>query len=93
MCRSDGCVHDAGDSVAGIESPRDFIARVPNMTLIETQNVGNSFVHDPRHLAGAQQRASVAVLVDGVLETNPYEFTQELYDIRQIESSKGRRAP
>src|SRR6201999_3705193 len=31
----------------------------------------------------------VAVLVDGVLETNPYEFTQSLYDIRQIEVLKG----
>src|SRR5690348_13459092 len=29
---------------AGIEKPADFIARVPNMTLVETQNAGNSFV-------------------------------------------------
>src|SRR5712675_1455664 len=27
---------------AGIETPRDFIALVPNMTIVETQNVGNS---------------------------------------------------
>ncbi|HEV7432012.1 MAG TPA: hypothetical protein VGN77_03145, partial [Steroidobacteraceae bacterium] len=27
---------------AGIETPRDFIALVPNMTMVETQNVGNS---------------------------------------------------
>jgi iron complex outermembrane receptor protein len=32
---------------------------------------------------------SVAVLVDGVLETNPYEFDQELTDIKQIEVLKG----
>src|SRR6185437_4294233 len=29
---------------AGIQSPRDFIAMVPNMTLVETQNIGNSFI-------------------------------------------------
>src|SRR5216683_659125 len=29
---------------AGIESPRDFVAMVPNMTMVETQNVGNSFI-------------------------------------------------
>src|SRR5690349_156405 len=29
---------------AGIEKPADFIARVPNMTLVETQNAGNAFV-------------------------------------------------
>ncbi len=29
---------------AGIEAPRDFIAMVPNMTLVEVQNVGNCFV-------------------------------------------------
>ena len=29
---------------AGIEKPADFIAMVPNMTLVQTQNVGNSFV-------------------------------------------------
>jgi iron complex outermembrane receptor protein len=74
---------------AGIESPRDFIARVPNMTLIETQNVGNSFVTIRGISQARNSEPSVAVLVDGVLETNPYEFTQELYDIRQIEVLKG----
>jgi iron complex outermembrane recepter protein len=28
---------------AGIVAPRDFIWMVPNMTLVEAQNVGNSF--------------------------------------------------
>ena len=74
---------------AGIESPRDFIARVPNMTLVETQNIGNSFITIRGISQARNSEPSVAVLVDGVLETNPYEFTQELYDIRQIEVLKG----
>src|SRR5581483_1540321 len=74
---------------AGIESPRDFIAMVPNMTLVETQNVGNSFVTVRGISQARNSEPSVAVLVDGVLETNPYEFSQELFDIRQIEVLKG----
>src|SRR5580658_8777486 len=74
---------------AGIESPRDFVAMVPNMTLVETQNVGNSFITIRGISQARNSEPSVAVLVDGVLETNPYEFTQSLYDIRQIEVLKG----
>ncbi|MGB6307399.1 MAG: TonB-dependent receptor [Steroidobacteraceae bacterium] len=74
---------------AGIESPRDFIALVPNMTLVETQNIGNSFITIRGISQARNSEPSVAVLVDGVLETNPYEFTQELYDIQQIEVLKG----
>jgi iron complex outermembrane recepter protein len=74
---------------AGIESPRDFIAMVPNMTLVETQNVGNSFVTIRGISQARNSEPSVAVLVDGVLETNPYEFNQELFDIKQIEVLKG----
>ncbi len=74
---------------AGIESPRDFVAMVPNMTLVETQNVGNSFITIRGISQARNSEPSVAVLVDGVLETNPYEFNQELFDIRQIEVLKG----
>ncbi len=74
---------------AGIENPRDFIAMVPNMTMVETQNVGNSFITIRGISQARNSEPSVAVLVDGVLETNPYEFNTELVDIRQIEVLKG----
>jgi iron complex outermembrane recepter protein len=74
---------------AGIESPRDFIAMVPNMTLVEVQNVGNSFVTIRGISQARNSEPSVAVLVDGVLEPNPYMFSQQLNDIRQIEVLKG----
>ena len=74
---------------AGIESPRDFVAMVPNMTLVEVQNVGNSFITIRGISQARNSEPSVAVLVDGVLETNPYEFDQELTDIKQIEVLKG----
>src|SRR5688572_31641573 len=74
---------------AGIDRPADFIARVPNMTLVETQNAGNAFVVVRGISQARNSEPSVAVLVDGVLETNPAEFNQDLFDIEQIEVLKG----
>jgi iron complex outermembrane receptor protein len=74
---------------AGIESPRDFVNLVPNMTLVEVQNVGNSFITIRGISQARNSEPSVAVLVDGVLEPNPYEFDQELNDIKEIEVLKG----
>jgi len=62
---------------------------VPNMTLVETQNVGNAFITIRGISQARNSEPSVAVLVDGVLETNPYEFNQELTDIKDIEVLKG----
>ena len=74
---------------AGIDSTRDFIAMIPNVTLVETQNAGNSFITVRGISQARNSEPSVAVLVDGVLESNPYEFDQELFDVRQIEVLKG----
>jgi iron complex outermembrane recepter protein len=74
---------------AGIERPADFIKLVPNMTLVETQNAGNAFVVVRGISQARNSEPSVAVLVDGVLETNPAEFSQQLFDIDQIEVLKG----
>src|ERR1700722_13064269 len=74
---------------AGIESPRDFVAMVPNMTLVEVQNVGNSFITVRGISQARNSEPSVAVLVDGVLETNPYEFDQDLADIHKIGVLRG----
>ena len=74
---------------AGIVKPSDFIALVPNMTLVETQNAGNAFVVIRGISQARNSEPSVAVQVDGVLETNPAQFNQELFDIQQIEVLKG----
>ena len=74
---------------AGIKRPADYIALVPNMTLVETQNAGNAFVVIRGISQARNSEPSVAVLVDGVLESNPAEFNQELFDLEQIEVLKG----
>lgn len=74
---------------AGIQTPSDFIALTPNVTLVQTQNAGNSFVTARGISQNRNTEMSVAVLLDGVLMVNPAQFNQELFDIEQIEVLKG----
>jgi iron complex outermembrane receptor protein len=74
---------------AGIERPQDFISLTPNVTLVETQNQGNAFVTIRGISQARNSEPSVAVLVDGVLMSNPAQFSQELFDVQQIEVLKG----
>ena len=73
----------------GIEMPRDFIEATPNVTLVETQNIGTAFVVIRGISQARNSEPSVAVIVDGVPETQPAQFNQELFDIDQIEVLKG----
>ncbi len=74
---------------AGIETPRDFVALTPNVTLVETQNAGNAFINVRGVSQARNSEMSVAVLVDGVLMPNPAQFTQQLIDVQQIEVLRG----
>jgi iron complex outermembrane recepter protein len=74
---------------AGIEKPHDFIALTPNMTIVQTQNPGNSFITIRGVSQARNSDMPVAVVVDGVLMTNPAQFNQQLFDIEQIEVLKG----
>ena len=74
---------------AGIEKPHDFIALTPNMTVVQTQNPGNSFITIRGVSQARNSDMPVAVVVDGVLMTNPAQFNQELFDLEQIEVLKG----
>jgi len=74
---------------AGIDTPHDFIALTPNVTLVQTQNAGNSFINVRGISQARNSEMSVAVLVDGVLMPNPAQFNQQLFDIEQIEVLRG----
>src|SRR5690606_26566014 len=56
---------------AGIQRPQDFISLTPNVTLVETQNQGTSFITIRGISQARNSEPSVAVLVDGVLMSNP----------------------
>src|SRR5687767_5823067 len=74
---------------AGIQTPHDYIALTPNMTVVQTQNPGNSFITIRGVSQARNSDMPVAVVVDGVLMSNPAQFNQELFDIEQIEVLKG----
>ena len=74
---------------ARIQSMRDYVNLTSNMTLMETQNNAFAFVNI-RGLAQIRNvDPTVAVVVDGVLSTTSLAFSQELYDVQQIEVLKG----
>lgn len=74
---------------AGIQKPADFIGMTPNVSIAETQDVGTVAVV----VRGVGQirngETPVAVSVDGVLQTSPLAFNQNLFDVQQIEVLKG----
>ncbi len=76
-------------AAAGIERPQDFVQMTPNVTLVQTQNQGTSFVVIRGISQARNSEPSVAVLIDGVQLANPSQFNQELYDIEHIEVLKG----
>ena len=81
---------DAGTiDEARILSMRDYVSLTSNMTLMETQNQAFAFVNI-RGLAQIRNvDPTVAVVVDGVLSTTGLAFSQDLYDVQQIEVLKG----
>ncbi len=74
---------------AGIERPQDFIGLTPNVTIVDTANVGDTQVTIRGQYSTRDAESSFAYVVDGVLITNPNGFNGELFDIEQIEVLKG----
>jgi iron complex outermembrane receptor protein len=74
---------------AGIQKPSDFIGMTPNVSIAETQDVGTVAVV----VRGVGQirngETPVAVSVDGVLQSSPLAFNQNLFGVQQIEVLKG----
>ncbi|MDG1904019.1 MAG: TonB-dependent receptor [Arenicella sp.] len=74
---------------AGIERPADFIALMPNVNIVDTANVGDTQVSIRGIVSTRDAESTFAYVVDGVLNTNPNSFNEELVDIEQIEVLKG----
>ena len=74
---------------AGIERPVDFIDLIPNVTIVDTANVGDTQVSIRGIVSTRDAESTFAYVVDGVLITNPNAFNGELIDIEHIEVLKG----
>lgn len=74
---------------AGIERPQDFIALTPGVAQVQTAEVGDLQVVIRGINTGRDAETSFALVVDGVLQTNPTALNQELANVSQIEVLKG----
>ena len=80
---------DAEIRATGIQSPQDFVDLTPNVTLVQTQSTGNSFLNMRGISSARNSELAAAILIDGVLMSNPTQLNQQLFDIQQIEVLRG----
>lgn len=74
---------------ANIVRPADFIGLTPGVSQVQTVEVGDFQVNIRGINSGRDTESSVALIIDGVLVTNPNAINQELDNISQIEVLKG----
>ena len=74
---------------AGIERPADFISLIPNVTIVDAANFGDTQVSIRGVVSTRDAEGTFAYVVDGVLITNPNAFNGDLVDVEQIEVLKG----
>jgi iron complex outermembrane receptor protein len=74
---------------AGIERPQDFLALTPGVGFVKAAEAGDLQVSIRGLNTGRDNEPNIALLIDGVLQTNPFALSQELANIQQIEVVKG----
>ncbi len=74
---------------AGIFRPEDFISLTSNVVMADTANAGDTQVTIRGITSTRDAESNFALVVDGVLSTNPNSFNRELLDVAQIEVLKG----
>jgi iron complex outermembrane receptor protein len=80
---------DAEIKSAGIDRPSDFIALTPGVAQVQTAEAGDLQVVIRGINTGRDAETNFALVVDGVLQTNPNALNQELNSVTQIEVLKG----
>ena len=74
---------------AAVERAGDFVRLTPGVSLVQAAEVADAQVNI-RGINGARDAEnSFALLVDGILMTNPAAFNREYQDLQQIEVLKG----
>ncbi len=74
---------------AGITRPVDFIALTPGVSSVYTGEAASLQVSIRGINSGRDAEPNFALVVDGVLQTNPSALNQELANVQQIEVLKG----
>lgn len=74
---------------ADVNRAGDFIRLTPGVSLVQTAEVADAQVNI-RGINGARDAEnSFALIIDGILQTNPAAFNREYADLQQIEVLKG----
>ena len=74
---------------SGIQRPSDFINLTPGVTIVDAAEVGDTQVNI-RGINGARDAEnSFALIIDGILMTNPASLNREYTNLQQIEILKG----
>jgi iron complex outermembrane recepter protein len=74
---------------AAVERAGDFVRLTPGVSLVQTAEVADAQVNI-RGINGARDAEnSFALIIDGILLTNPAAFNREYSDLKQIEILKG----
>lgn len=73
----------------GIKSTADFVAEIPNMTFDRADTYHNSWVVVRGIASVTNADSPIAVVVDGVPEVDQKQFTEQLFDIEDIQVLKG----
>ncbi|RMB00611.1 TonB-dependent receptor [Eilatimonas milleporae] len=74
---------------AGIQRPTDFAQLVPNVLMLDTAEAGDTQVIIRGVINARDVDPSYALVVDGVLQPDPYALNRDLVAIQQIEVVKG----
>lgn len=74
---------------AGVQRAEDFINLTPGVTIVDAAEVGDTQVNI-RGINGARDAEnSFALIIDGILHTNPAALNREYANLQQIEILKG----
>jgi iron complex outermembrane recepter protein len=74
---------------AGIERPQDFVALTTGVSAVQTAEAGDMQLNIRGINTGRDSETNFALVIDGVLQTNPQALNQELSGVTQIEVLKG----
>jgi iron complex outermembrane receptor protein len=74
---------------AGVRDYGDFVALTPNVSLVEAESVGQSFLTIRGLTEVRNGQAPVAFVVDGVQESSNRQFTQAMFDLESVQVLMG----
>ncbi len=74
---------------AGIQRPQDFVALTTGVSAVQTAEAGDMQLNIRGINTGRDSETNFALVIDGVLQTNPQALNQELSGVTQIEVLKG----